>query len=96
MLLIAFWKQHRVSYDRAQSQQHYRHQALSGLEQAVSRVINEMDLYGHMKQLTGADAGATATLANAGQITMTNPQEEQTENGKRCACMRTPITCSPT
>jgi hypothetical protein len=23
-------------------------------------------------------------LANAGQITMTDPQEEQTENGKRC------------
>lgn len=34
--------------------------------------------------------------ANATQITMTNPREEQTENGKRYASMRTAITHSPT
>jgi integrase len=31
--LQAFSKQHRPSYDRAQSQQHHRHQALSGFRQ---------------------------------------------------------------
>ncbi|HFT4563922.1 hypothetical protein LAD64_26435 [Klebsiella pneumoniae] len=35
-----------------------------------------------MKQLMVLTLALLPALANAGQITMTNPQEEQTENGK--------------
>ncbi|WP_422387204.1 hypothetical protein [Buttiauxella ferragutiae] len=36
----------------------------------------------NMKGLIVLTLALLPTLANAGQITMTNPQEEQTENGK--------------
>lgn len=35
-----------------------------------------------MKQLMVLTLALVSVQANAGQITMTNPQEEQTENGK--------------
>ena len=35
-----------------------------------------------MKQLMVLTLALLPALANAGQITLTNPQEEQTENGK--------------
>jgi hypothetical protein len=49
-----------------------------------------------MKRLLVLTLALLPALANAGQITMTHPQEEQTKNGKRYARIRTAITCSLT
>lgn len=57
-----------------------------------------MDLYEvHMKNILLVQILAIMpTLANAGQITMVNPQGEQTENGKHCVFPRIASIFSPT
>lgn len=41
-----------------------------------------------MKRLLVLTLALSPALANAGQITMTNPQEEKTENGKTLCTYR--------